>query len=94
MPHMNSNRALFLVVWTIAATFLVLFASGWMMSAWDVFHPSAYKSLFDFIAWWSWLLLPYPLVLFLPRRAMFATLIAWAGLATIAIISVGLTVMR
>ena len=67
MKNMNSDRALFLILWTLAATFVVLFAAGWTENAWSVFWPSTYNSLSDYVVFWAVILAPYPIVLFAPR---------------------------
>lgn len=64
--NMNSDRSLFLILWTLFVVAYLSFVSGWGMGNWDVFRPSAYHDLAFFIWQWIVLLTPYPLLLALP----------------------------
>lgn len=65
--NMNSDRSLFLILWTVFAGFLIAFTAGWMPHFSDVFRASSFHTLSDFIVFWSIVIAPYPLMFFLPR---------------------------
>lgn len=66
LKNMNSDRSLFLLLWTLFVATYLSFISSWGMGSWDVFNPNAYEELASFIWQWIVLLTPYPLLLVLP----------------------------